>query len=65
MNDVHVSDPHHVPEILISGPVNIKRIGGFLLITLTAARAAGHNVRGRRSRRCAGAIGRASRCVSP
>ena len=37
MNDVHVSDPHHVPEILISGPVNIKRIGGFLLITLTAA----------------------------
>jgi len=38
MNDVHVSDPHHVPETLISGPVNIKRMGGFLLITLTSAR---------------------------
>lgn len=38
MTDLSVSDPNRVQETFISGPVNVRRIGDFVVITLTTAR---------------------------
>ena len=35
---IPVSDPNHVPEILVTGPCNVHIAGHFLVLTCTAAR---------------------------
>jgi hypothetical protein len=35
---IPVSDPNHVPDILVTGPCNVHIAGHFLVLTCTAAR---------------------------